>query len=207
MEEPKPAVESKKKHFSINIDPRGDVTLKVGPPGAGRSLRVSSSVLSLGSPVFAAMLNSTFIEGTVPTDGSTRNISLLEDEPRAVTTLCNVLHHQSQYVRVEIFKDFDQLALLCDKYDCARALKPWTTLWLQKWRGVAIGEDDYWKMLYISYAFDDRPAFYAASLAILQHYNDNEMTGALATRPGLAILPDSVIGSWHQYPPDSPIIH
>jgi len=90
------------------------------------------------------------------------------------------------------------VALLCDKYDCAKALKPWTTLWLQKWRGSGKGEDDYWKMLYISYAFDDRSAFYAASLAILQHYDDDMMTDASATRPGLAILPDSVIGSWLQ---------
>lgn len=198
MVESKSALEGKKKHFCINIDPRGDVTLDVGPPGHKRRLRVSSNVLSLGSPVLAAMLNSTFIEGTVPTDGSTRTISLLEDDPRAVTTLCNILHHQSQYVRVEMFKDVDQMALLCDKYDCAKALKPWTTLWLQKWRGSGKGEDDYWKMLYISYAFDDRSAFYAASLAILQHYDDDMMTDASATRPGLAILPDSVIGSWLQ---------
>lgn len=207
MEEAKPAVEGKKKHFTINIDPRGDVSLDVGPPGAKRSLRVSSSVLSLGSPVFAAMLNSTFMEGTVPTDGSIRTISLQEDNPRAVTTLCNVLHHQSQYVRVETFKDVDQLALLCDKYDCARALKPWKTLWLQNWHGSENGDDDYWKMLYISYAFDDRSAFYKASLDILQHYTEDKMTDVRATRPGLAILPESVICSCLRYPPKPGIIH
>lgn len=112
------------RNFSINIDPRGDVTLEVGPPEAMITLRVSSSVLSLGSRVFEAMLNSTFIEGNVPADGSTRTISLQEDDPCAVTTLCNALHLQSQNVRVQTFKDFDELARLCDKYDCARALKP-----------------------------------------------------------------------------------
>lgn len=193
MEEPKPVVAGKKKHFSINIDPRGDVTLEVGPPGAKRSLRVSSSVLSLGSPVFTAMLNSTFIEGTVPTDGSTRTISLQEDNPRAVTTLCNVLHHQTHCGRVEKFNDLDQLAILCDKYDCARALKPWTRLWLLRWRGSVSREDNFWKMLYISYALDDRTAFYAASQGIVQHYTEDKIDFAPNSIPGLAILPDDVI--------------
>ena len=201
MEAPKPVVAGKKKHFSINIDLRGDVILEVGPPGARRNLLVSSSALSLGSPVFAAMLNSTFKEATVPADGSPRTLQFPEDNPRAVTTLCNVLHHQSQFVRVEKFKDLNKLAILCDKYDCARALKPWSTLWLQRWPGSESGEDDYLKMIYISYAFDDRAAFYAASLAILQHYTEEKMTDESATRRGLDILPDNVMSTWLQYPP------
>lgn len=196
-EEPKPVVASKKKPFSISIDTRGDVILEVGPPSAKRSLRVSSKALSLGSPVFAAMLNSTFMEGAVPADGSPRSIPLPEDDPRAVTTLCNVLHHQSDYVRVERFKDLDRLAILCDKYDCARALRPWTTLWLQKWCGSLDGEDDYLKMLYISYAFKDRAAFYTASDYIVSHYNEDQIDGALATRPGPLILPENVLSSAH----------
>lgn len=189
-EEPKLAVGGK----SINIDPKGDVVLEVGPPGAKRSFRVSSNVLSLGSPVFAAMLNSAFIEGNVPTDGSKRTISLQEDDPDAVDTLMNILHLQSQNVIVWTFPLLEQLALLCDKYDCARALKPWKTLWLKEWRGSVNGEDNFWKMLYISYAFDDRAAFYNASEGIVQHYTEYTIDSTPDTIPGLAILPDNVIG-------------
>lgn len=193
MEESKSCLELEE-HSSTIIDPRGDVILDVGPLGAKQSFQVSSSVLSLGSPVFAAMLNSTFLEGAVPTDGTIRTISLQEDNPQAVTTLLNILHLQSQHVLVWSFTQLDQLAILCDKYDCARALKPWTTLWLQSWSGSVSGEDSFWKTLYISYALDDSVAFYSASLGILQVYTDDETDCAPGSTPGLAILPDDVIG-------------
>lgn len=199
MEEPNPCLELPEKQPPTNIDRRGDVILKVGPLGAKRSFRVSSSVLSLGSPVFAAMLSSAFIEGNVPTDGSERTISLQEDNPGAVDTLLNILHLQSQNVTIWKFSSLEQLALLCDKYDCARALKPWTTLWLQQWRGSANGDDNFWKMLYISYAFDDPAAFNRASQGIVQHYTEYTMDSTPDTIPGLAILPDNLISCFNSF--------
>lgn len=181
MEEPKSSVELDK-HSSTIVDPRGDVILDVGPLGAKQSFQVSSSVLSLGSPVFAAMLNSTFLEGSLPTDGTIRTISLQEDNPRPVTTLLNILHFQSQRVLVGSFTQLDQLAILCDKYDCARALKPWTGLWLQRWCGSVSGEDNFWKMLYISYAFDNSLAFYTAYSRITR---TTTQTALLVTTQGL----------------------
>lgn len=177
------------------IDSNGDVVLQVGHGEDGKSLQVSSKVLSLASPVFAAMLNSTFMEGAVPAHGRSRTVSLPEDDIGPVTTLCLIFHLQSHRVNLKEFDPFERLAIVCDKYDCARALKPWSTLWLQKWPGTASGEDDYWKMLYISYAYDDRAAFYAASRGIVQHYTEAMMTAACGSRPGLAILPEGVMSS------------
>ncbi|KAI9874031.1 MAG: hypothetical protein M1830_010268 [Pleopsidium flavum] len=185
--------------FKDVVDFNGDVILQVGQEGHGKSLQVSSKVLNLASPVFAAMLNSTFVEGTVPADGQPRIISLPEDDGEAVTTLCLILHLQSHRVHMREFDHFERLAIVCDKYDCARALRPWSTLWLQKWCGSPGGEDDYWRMLYISYAYDDRAAFFVASRAILKHYTEDVIAFAYDIRPELAILPEGILSSGPMY--------
>lgn len=120
----------------VTIDPGGEVHLiltnKNGlePPPTVK-LRVSSTVLSLASPVFKVTFSNKFAEGnnlranakargrTIPAE-----VPLPEDDSRAMTLLCQILHHQFNQKEhgSPSLEELGGLALLCHKYDCARVL-------------------------------------------------------------------------------------
>ena len=183
-------------------DPNGDVVLvlhsqkpletkrtKNGKPLAkkakttaltDRSLRVSSKVLSLASPVFAAMLSPKSM-----TDGGLSvvdppEIPLPDDDLDAMTLLCFALHcHGLSDIAVPstLLKG---LAIICDKYDCTVAIQAWTRLGLQsleeEWIRIwsCLREEDrleghqrYWDLLWMSYAFREHTSFWKASKALI----------------------------------------
>lgn len=81
-----------------DADQAGDLLLELETDTDGRltqsSVRVSSKVLSLASPVFAAMLNPKFAEGQAllnATSPDTPSISLPDDDSEAVVWLCKAL--------------------------------------------------------------------------------------------------------------------
>ena len=152
------------------VDPNGDTLLLVGSKGNQRELQVSSKTLSLGSPVFLAMFSSRFLEGSPTESGGPRTVPFPDDDPEAMTTLCDILHFQSQHVTLAGFQAFESLAIVCDKYDCSRALKPWTALWLQRWPGSSGGEDDYFKMMHVGYAYGLDTLFHKATLHVFQNW-------------------------------------
>lgn len=72
-------------------DPDGDIQLEITDGAASNSIRVSSHMLTLASPVFKRMLTSEFREGQLPQYGP-RIISLREDSPDAMTLICHAMH-------------------------------------------------------------------------------------------------------------------
>ncbi|KAK5734408.1 hypothetical protein LTR17_008906 [Elasticomyces elasticus] len=83
----------------VNVDPAGDVILVCSAGSEGETrLRVSSAALSLGSPVFKAMLSVRFREGHELALNSRIDVPLPEDDGEAMTILCNVLHHRNKIV-------------------------------------------------------------------------------------------------------------
>lgn len=74
-----------------NRDPDGDVQLDITDGAASNSIRVSSHMLTIASPVFKRMLTSEFKEGQVPQYGP-RIISLKEDSPDAMILICHAMH-------------------------------------------------------------------------------------------------------------------
>ncbi|KAK5680580.1 hypothetical protein LTS10_007513 [Elasticomyces elasticus] len=79
----------------IDIAPRGDVTLLCGEQVGDKKiigLRVSSHILSYGSPVFNSLLAPKFREGTTLATTSSVEIPLPEDDPSHMIVLCNILH-------------------------------------------------------------------------------------------------------------------
>lgn len=109
----------------VTIDPDGDVILVLD----GAELQVSSKALSLASSVFKAMFGPQFLEGQGLSSVSPKRVSLLDDDAAAMTALCNIFHHQSH----NVIKEPDQstlvkIGIICDKYDCSRALRPWSTI-------------------------------------------------------------------------------
>ncbi len=176
------------------IDSAGDLILELGQTDVKTHLRVSSKALALASPVFAAMVSSRFSEGNELAKGSLRPIPLPEDDPEAVTLLCNILHFRSRLVPARIpFPLLEKLALVCDKYDTAGAVTPWSTLWFQQWVGSLTGEDRYAKVLCLSYAYDNRKAFYEASSNFLQYTADSTVEDSME---GPSLVPDPLIGGF-----------
>ncbi|CAK1360543.1 unnamed protein product [Cercospora beticola] len=119
----------------VNVAPDGNVALICGGQGKGdRQLKiiVSSAVLSLGSTVFKAMLNSKLKEGTTLAKTSSVEIPLPEDDSAALLTLCKLLHLHDIEHEEQTADHTLQLALLADKYDCCGALRVFYRIWVQK---------------------------------------------------------------------------
>ncbi|XHG06613.1 hypothetical protein AWENTII_009800 [Aspergillus wentii] len=107
------------------LDPDGDVILVVEES----KFLVSSKVLGLASPVFAALFSRKFSEGTQLVENSRPEITLKDDNPDAMRIILRVLHFKDP--KASYCKDAKELAVLaihCDKYYCTKALMPWIKL-------------------------------------------------------------------------------
>ncbi|KAK5734975.1 hypothetical protein LTR17_008464 [Elasticomyces elasticus] len=118
----------------VEIDPDGDVFLECGGEATSNKfckLRVSSAVLRLGSTVFKSLLGPNFKEGNTLAECATVVIPLPEDDPKDMQTLCQILHlRYDQISDTPSANEIHTLAILCDKYGCARAVRPCVELWV-----------------------------------------------------------------------------
>ncbi len=73
-------------------DPSGDLILKVGTPQQETRIRVSSKVMTLASPVLAAMLSPKYREGRTLSDHGFLELALPEDDPEAMVWVCKAFH-------------------------------------------------------------------------------------------------------------------
>ena len=176
-------------------DPAGDLILLVGLGDKQVSVRASSKVLMLASPVLNAMLNSSFVEGQALShkDGtSIPTISLPDDDPEAFTWICDALHFKKLREDSYDFKFLENVAVLCDKYDSRQALAPWIELWLGSWNSSDF-ERQSPIMLGIAYAFDDQTAFWRVSRYLIRTRTDAGLMD-VASYLNNSILPDGVLG-------------
>jgi len=108
-----------------HADAEGDVIFLLNTEhpeteGQYRSLKVSSHILNRASPVFKAMFDPRFTGNVEFSSANPREVCLPEDDCQATAWMCFALH--SQYlpegrIPLDLLK---RLAILCDKYDCAR---------------------------------------------------------------------------------------
>lgn len=178
--------------YNTKIDLAGDVVLKVGPSEPTVDLFVSSKALSLASPVFAAMFSPHFKEVSALSPVHPSEVVLPEDDPDAMTLLCNCLHFQTDKIPRDLkFPLLKALAILCDKYDAAKAISPWSILWLQKW-DTAECEDGFEGLLKVIYALDCAEAFSKISKSAILH-----QVGIFDTHQrlqGYDMIPERLIG-------------
>ncbi|KXT18366.1 hypothetical protein AC579_965 [Pseudocercospora musae] len=115
-----------------DIAPDGDVIFEVGDE-TRRRLRVSSKILSTVSPVFKTWLGPYFREGQLSRDASNPvTIELPEDQPQAMSDMCNLLHFRRVlelgFINVELGRECErasrvlEFAIVVDKYCCTEAL-------------------------------------------------------------------------------------
>lgn len=154
-----------------DADPAGDLVLVIGSGDSRRSIRASSKVLSLASPVLAAMFSPhRFLEGTALSPSNPPEISLPEDDPEAVTMFCHLVHFR-EYHGKQPAPSFDQLmnmALFCDKYDAGLALNPWSEVWLHS-QLAPESSTDYRNLLALAYAFDNQESFWMNSRSMMEY--------------------------------------
>ncbi|KIW82528.1 hypothetical protein Z517_05555 [Fonsecaea pedrosoi CBS 271.37] len=165
----------------IDIDPIGDLVIEI----ENERLRTSSKVLSLASPVFAAMLRPGFREGTVRnTEDNLRVVPLPDDDLDAFKLVCRVIHFQLDQIPQELEIDsLEKLALVCDKYQCTVALRHCAALWLQSLSDTYVAAQLN-RQLLVAYLLDLPTAFSDISWRLMQ-----SQAGQFDVLPGLTDHP------------------
>ncbi|CAF9927005.1 MAG: hypothetical protein ALECFALPRED_003600 [Alectoria fallacina] len=179
---------------NVDADAAGDLVLVIGSGDIQRSVRASSKILSLASPVLAAMFSPRrFSEGTALSPSNPPEIHLPEDDPEAVTTFCHLVHFR-EYHGKQPGPSFDQLmnmALFCDKYDAGLAFNPWSELWLQP-QSDSDTSEDYGNLLALAYAFDNQEGFWISSRSMMQYDMAERSDGT--RNELLSLLPQGLYG-------------
>ncbi|KDN65053.1 hypothetical protein CSUB01_07437 [Colletotrichum sublineola] len=126
------------------IAPHGNLVLVVGPSEV--EIRVHALILANASPVFASMLEGArFGEGIALRDATPSNparVSLPDDDPAAMETICRVIHSRALDAAAAVGAsrpgildaspgEVLAVAVLADKYDCAPAMALAAEHWLR----------------------------------------------------------------------------
>ncbi|KAL1635334.1 hypothetical protein SLS56_001757 [Neofusicoccum ribis] len=112
------------------IDPDGDLVLDLG---SRSSLRVSSSVLKLASPVFRTMLGPHFSEGKNIKNASAANpmvLPLPDTHFGPMRIICETLHFREPS-GTPIHETLREIATLVDYYDLASSMRLQNEAWLK----------------------------------------------------------------------------
>lgn len=170
---------------SITIDSQGDIILVAG----SRHLRVASKVLTLSSPVFRAMLEpGSFLEGQTHRDSDNPAIVKLEDDdPEALTLLCDIFHFKSVEIPSQIGL-LVAIADICDKYQCAPAIKCHIACWLSVSSGRSQPRLEQTQLLWVAFAFG-LPAEFEKISSVLSIQSDAAAVESIQMHEG---LPDSL---------------
>ena len=111
------------------LDRNGDILMTV----QNRQFLVASKILIFVSPVFRAMLESGFSEGTAARSSETPlEVELQDDDPEALEFILKTLHFQS--IKAEDHPSVDQLvsiAEVCDKYILFGAMESCLFQWVK----------------------------------------------------------------------------
>ena len=120
----------------ITFYANADLTLEVhSNEGRRMHLKVASTALCIASPVFRAMLSpDRFKEGNTLAScnkkGEMYILALPDDDPDALTILCDIIHFNNFKVPRDISTEaLARLCILLDKYVCTLAAASWIDYW------------------------------------------------------------------------------
>ncbi len=175
----------------IIIAKRGDVMLKLGrDDSTGCKALVSSTLLSVISPVFQAMFQGPFSESRALSVSSPPTIPLKDDDQQAMLLICRIAHFQTSelpnLLRPIVLADF---AVACDKYQCADAVQAWSKVWIAKALAV-LSSDDFDKILFVTYVLDLPEEFEQATLTLIR--NRTPDVNFFVASHGHELLPSSL---------------
>lgn len=206
------------KAVRLDICTYGDMKIALKTSTVNVTYHVSSIQLRCCSPYFRAMLGPHYAEGgklrrmaaTAATMPSGSEDSLLEvtaeDEfdPVALATVLYVLHSRPENVPRSITSEnLLEIAIICNFYDCAEAMRPWDELWITPLRDLAAKPGyEYW--LFISWVFKEGGLFeqlskkFSTSGVIVEGEFGVMVEGELVRMD--CHLPQGIIGMYTLYP-------
>ena len=184
-----------------DADSAGDLMLLVGPDR--ESIRASSKVLSLASPVFDKMLGPHFAEGQAllkkdspeKSAESPTEITLPDDDPEAMVLFCDTIHFKRHATPDIAFPLLAKMASLSEKYDCSLVLSSASEVWLSNLKGTKEGESCFVKMLCISYALGNHRAFARISREMIRVCTHDELARQ-KQEMDCTSLPETIIGKF-----------
>lgn len=125
-----------------------------------------------------------------------------DDNPEALEIILYAIHLQNSKVP-KVIKDSKtiwNIAVICDKYDCAAAISVWVDLWVGEWNRHSPSSDTYGEWVFIAWVFGLGKIFTTVTRKIiLEGYYDKE-GGALLSKGGKDLghlgIPSHVIGQF-----------
>ncbi|KAK6500447.1 hypothetical protein TWF481_010790 [Arthrobotrys musiformis] len=123
----------------------------------------TSSAIRNASAVFNRMLDPENGFGALPTEidfgKQLRVLSLPEDDAESMLIILKIIHYQTKTIPETLsFKSVVELAVICDKYDCAGILRPWSNIWisnLMKAEDHEVSKYEQEEWLLIAHVFPD----------------------------------------------------
>lgn len=124
---------------------------------------------------------------------------LEDDNPEALAVILLALHCQNKLVPPTIsFQNLLDLAIICDKYDCAAGVSLWTDIWTKEWEKMAL-DAGYEQWLFIAWTFGVKDVFQNLSKKLIMegHYGTEDPT-LFVTKEGFCLdemlVPEPVMG-------------
>lgn len=143
-----------------DLDPDRDAVLVIGQ--LRLLIKVSSKVMELASPKLKEMVDPRFLDWPLSVDDPPE-ILLPHDDPWAMLWLCTFIHHQ-EWPNGPLSTDMvKKIAILCEKYQLAVALRYWSWISLRILINDTCGCRDLgisqWEVMWMARALDDQEAF------------------------------------------------
>jgi len=178
------------------IDLGGDVTLAVGTETTQLRLRVSKALLSLASKYFATLLGPSFREGADASEK--KDIELSDDDSKAMSLLCKILHMQYQLPTKSLSPDeLLGLAVVGDKYGCVKALAlSVRSIFPEKTDTAGTTFEHIGKLVCAAYPLDNAPLFERLTHAMFTDYVDSFVP--VGHSEAGQLLPSSIWRKWSE---------
>ena len=152
------------------IAPTGDMVLVVGEKET--QLRVHSLCMRTASTVFDAMFGPHFWEGQPSNGASPKEITMPDDDAKAMIFICNIIHHRND-ILPDVLQpaELADIAVAADKYDCLRALKFAMNQRLD-WEEL-VTFSSLGSLLISAYVFDNSNAFQRVTRRLVTGFSDS----------------------------------
>lgn len=191
-------------------------------PSPAISIRVSRRSMALSSPTWAAMFSptSTWLES------SSSELPLPDDDPDALLLLLQIAHLHFDLIPLRLHSTpssptspphpsddisaatasptpnslLYRVAVLCDKYDCVRLVRPWIREWLRYPMASTLASPTVREDLFINWVFGGSAKWFGGLLAeiIWQARLDEEGVAVMGEEGVLdtGVLAGETIGEW-----------
>lgn len=116
---------------TIDICSTGGVLLDMPSEDGAKMLRVSCQILSAASSVMAEKIRG--LSWLKRKSGELLRLELLNEDQGTMEIICNATHFRtSRLPAILTPEDLVRVGRISEKYDFREALRPWSTIWLQK---------------------------------------------------------------------------